>query len=106
MSFFYLAGLLLAIFGLALLDFRHKLALAKNFKQICLVLIAVAFFLTWDYAGISLGIFFRGETPLLSGLLISNELPLEEVFFLVVLSYTALLLLKAFARLEKKRVTK
>ena len=103
MSFLYLLGLLIGIFGLALLDYRHKLAFAKNINHICLIFIAVAFFLVWDYAGISLGIFFRGETPLLSGLLISRELPLEEIFFLILLSYNALLLLKAFTRLDAKR---
>lgn len=103
MSFLYLIGLMLAIAGLALLDYRHKLAFAKNARHICLILISLAFFLTWDYAGISLGIFFRGETQLLTGLLISEELPLEEVFFLILLSYNALLLLKFFTRLESKR---
>ncbi len=98
MSFLYLLGLLVAIGGLALLDFRHKLAFAKNAKHFCLILISVAFFLIWDYAGISLGIFFRGESQLLSGLLLSDELPLEELFFLILLSYNALLLLKLFTR--------
>lgn len=102
-SFLYLLGLVLGILGLALLDYRHKLAFAKNARYFCVILIAVAFFLTWDYAGISLGIFFRGETPLLSGLLISRELPLEEVFFLILLSYNALLLVKAFLRFDSKR---
>lgn len=105
-SFLYLIGLLVAIAGLALLDYRHKLAFAKNARHICLILISLIFFLTWDYAGISLGIFFRGETQLLSGLLISDELPLEEVFFLILLSYNALLLLKVFTRLESKRAKK
>jgi lycopene cyclase domain-containing protein len=105
-SFLYLLGLIFAIAGLALLDFRHKLAFAKNARYICVILFAVSFFLTWDYAGISLGIFFRGETSLLSGALISEELPLEEIFFLILLSYNALLLLKAFARFDKKRVRK
>lgn len=102
MSFLYLLGLLVAVGGLALLDFRHKLAFAKNAKNFCLILISVAFFLIWDYAGISLGIFFRGESQLLSGLLLSNELPLEEFFFLILLSYNALLLLKFFTRLANR----
>ena len=102
-SFLYLLGLVLGILGLALLDYRHKLVFAKKARYFCVILIAVAFFLTWDYAGISLGIFFRGETPLLSGLLISRELPLEEVFFLILLSYNALLLVKAFLRFDSKR---
>jgi lycopene cyclase domain-containing protein len=101
-SFFYLLGLLAAIGGLALLDFRHRLAFAKNAKHIYLILISVAFFLIWDFAGISLGIFFRGETKLLSGVLIAPELPLEELFFLILLSYNALLLLKFFTRVSNR----
>jgi len=97
-SFLYLIGLIAAIFGLALLDFKYKLAFAKNAKYFCLILISVLFFLIWDYAGISLGIFFRGESKLLSGFLLSAELPLEELFFLILLSYNALLLLKFFGR--------
>jgi lycopene cyclase domain-containing protein len=102
-SFLYLLGLLAAIGGLALLDFRHKLAFAKNAKHIYPILISVVFFLIWDYAGISLGIFFRGESKLLSGLLLSNELPLEELFFLILLSYNALLLLQFFTRRSHRR---
>lgn len=103
MSFFYLLGLLAAIGGLALLDFRHRLALAKNVKHFYLILMSVAFFLIWDFAGISLGIFFRGETKMLSGVLIAPELPLEELFFLILLSYNALLLLKFFNRFANRR---
>lgn len=106
MNYLYLMGLLIAILGLALLDYRHKLAFSKSAKYFCVLLVSVAFFLTWDYAGISLGIFFRGQTPLLTGYLLSEELPLEELFFLILLSYNALLLVKAFYRLEEKRNAK
>ena len=106
MSYLYLIGLLAAIFGLALLDYRYKLAFSKSAKYFCVLAFSVAFFLTWDYAGISLGIFFRGETSLLSGYLVSAELPLEEIFFLILLSYNALLLVMAFYRLEKRRESK
>jgi lycopene cyclase domain-containing protein len=61
-------------------------------------LIPVAFFLAWDLAGISSGIFFRGSAAHLTGILLASELPLEEIFFLILLSYSALLLLKAFTR--------
>ncbi len=37
--------------------------------------------------GIGLGIFFRGETQFMTGILIAPELPLEEVFFLTLLCY-------------------
>lgn len=103
LSFIYLGALLFSIAGLALLDFRHKLAVAKTPRYLCLILISVVFFLIWDVAGIQSGIFFRGDAEHMTGLLLSNELPLEEVFFLIVLSYSSLLLLKAFGRREAKR---
>lgn len=53
--------------------------------------IGVFFFLLWDVAGIALGIFFRGDSPFLSGWQLAPELPVEEFFFLIVLCYTALL---------------
>ena len=102
MSFLYLATLLSSIAGLTLLDFSHKLAVAKTKRNAFIILGAVVFFLVWDVVGISLGVFFRGDSPNLTGLLIYEELPVEEIFFLVVLSYTSLLLLKAFERLGKK----
>jgi lycopene cyclase domain-containing protein len=102
-SFIYLAALLISISGLATLDYKFKLAIAKSKRYLCLILIPVVFFLTWDLAGISAGIFFRGNATHLTGILLSTELPLEEIFFLVLLSYSALLLLKAFTRLEKRK---
>ena len=41
----------------------------------------------WDLAGIGLGIFFRGEPGLLTGVQLAPELPLEELFFLALLCY-------------------
>lgn len=102
MSFLYLGALLVSIAGLASLDFKHKLALGKSKAYRCLLIISVAFFLVWDLAGIALGIFFRGNAGHLTGITLSKELPIEEVFFLIVLSYSALLLLKAFGRLVRK----
>ena len=102
-SFFYLAALLVSIAGLATLDFKFKLAIAKSKRYLCLILIPLVFFLTWDLAGISAGIFFRGNASHLTGILLSTELPLEEIFFLILLSYSALLLLKAFTRLGNKK---
>jgi lycopene cyclase domain-containing protein len=102
LSFLYLGALLVSIAGLATLDFKFKLALGKNKSYRCLLIISVAFFLLWDLAGIALGIFFRGDATHLTGITISNELPLEEIFFLIVLSYSALILLKAFGRLVRR----
>lgn len=100
LSYAYLACLLVSILGLAAIDYRHKLAL-PNFPLATLftVLIAVGFFLAWDVAGIANGIFFRGDSPNLSGFLIAPELPLEEVFFLILLSYNTLIF---YALIERK----
>jgi len=101
--FAYLAALVLAITGLYFLDRRHKLAFASSPKAAALsIAIAVGLFLVWDLIGIALGIFFRGDTPHLSGLLLAPELPLEELFFLILLSYNALLVYLGFARWLKK----
>ena len=102
LSFLYLGALLVSIAGLATLDFKYKLALGKNKAYRCLLIISVAFFLIWDLAGIALGIFFRGNAQHLTGITLSKELPVEEIFLLTLLSYSALLLLKAFGRLARK----
>ena len=102
-SFLYLGALLVSNTGLATLDFKYKLAIAKSKNYLCLILIPVAFFLAWDLAGISSGIFFRGNAAHLTGILLSSELPLEEIFFLILLSYSALLLLKASTRLVRRK---
>lgn len=102
MSFLYLAALLFSLAGLTTLDFKFKLALGKNLGYICFILIPTAFFLVWDIAGINNGIFFRGDADHILGIQVYKEMPLEEIFFLILLSYSALLLLKASMRIIDK----
>ncbi|GMA35699.1 lycopene cyclase domain-containing protein [Demequina litorisediminis] len=95
----YLSALLISIGGLATLDWRYRVALfAEPRRTVLTLLIAVAFFLAWDLVGTGLGIFFIGAGPYQSGILIAPEVPLEEVFFLTLLTYQTLLLWRAFAR--------
>ena len=97
-SFLYLLVLIVSILGLIGIDHKHKLALFKSPRaKLVSVGVAVAVFLIWDVIGISLGIFFRGNSPHLSGLLLGPELPLEELFFLILLSYNTLLAYQFFA---------
>lgn len=104
MQFVYLAGLIFSIIGLGLFDWRFKLGFSTNKKAALLAtLLPLAFFLLWDGAGIALGIFFRGETSHLTGLLIAPELPLEELFFLFLLNYTTLTIFIAIKRMLAKR---
>ncbi len=102
-SFLYLAVLVVSILGLVGIDHKHKLALFNNLRAtLASVAIAVAVFLVWDVIGIALGIFFRGNSPHLSGLLLGPELPLEELFFLILVSYNTLLAYQFFAIRRRK----
>lgn len=93
MSLAYLGALLFAILGTGLLDWRHRLAFFGGawVRTLVIIGIAVAFFLTWDVVGIREGIFFRGSGPWMTGILLGPELPLEELFFLILLSYSTLI---------------
>lgn len=88
MSLAYLGALLISIVGMLVLDLRFRLFFARDARRAAIVLAAgVAFFLAWDLAGIGLGVFFRGETPFMSGLQLAPELPVEEVGFLTLLCW-------------------
>jgi lycopene cyclase domain-containing protein len=93
MTFAYLTALVVSLVGLGLIDRRHRLALFAGEVKRTLVTVAigVAFFLYWDVVGIAQGVFFRGAGPYQTGVLIGEELPLEEVFFLALLCYVLLL---------------
>jgi lycopene cyclase domain-containing protein len=93
MSLVYLLALVGAILGTALLDWRHKLALCGGAPGRTLIIIgaSVGFFLLWDVVGIAEGVFFRGSGPWMTGLLLGPELPLEELFFLILLCYSTLI---------------
>jgi lycopene cyclase domain-containing protein len=87
----YLAALAVSLIGLVGLDRRHKLVFFRDWVAGSVsIAVGVAFFLIWDLFGIANGIFFRGETVGLTGLLLAPELPLEEVLFLTLLCYSTL----------------
>ena len=88
MSLLYLAALLIALFGMVMLDRRFHLFFWQDARRAAVVLGAgILFFLVWDLVGVGLGVFFRGETAFMTGLQIAPEIPLEEVFFLALLCY-------------------
>ena len=106
MSFLYLGALVISLVGLGLLDFRHKLAFfgGAGFRSAVILVLSVAFFLVWDVVGIATGVFFRGSGPWMTGVLLGPELPVEEVFFLLVLTYSTLVsYVWAASALEKRR---
>jgi lycopene cyclase domain-containing protein len=103
----YLSGLIFSLVGLGLLDWRFRTAFTVNKKAAAFaILIPTVFFIIWDAAGIAMGIFFRGDTSHLTGILLAPEFPIEELFFLLLLNYTALTLFTTVTRVIKKRSSK
>jgi lycopene cyclase domain-containing protein len=100
----YLVALAIALTGMVMLDRRFALFFWKDARRASFVLVVgVLFFLVWDVAGIGLGIFFRGETNFMTGIQIAPELPLEEVFFLILLCYLTMNAYAAAGNLARRR---
>lgn len=98
----YLAALLFSILGLTLLDRKHRLVFFANAKMAALTTaIGVVFFSIWDAVGIANGIFFKGQNELLIGLEVFHEYPIEEAFFLTLLTYTGQMVMAGWARYSK-----
>ncbi|GAA4629275.1 lycopene cyclase domain-containing protein [Cellulomonas oligotrophica] len=93
MGLVYLTCLLVSLGCMALMDRRWRLFVWRDRRRALVVLaVGVGFFLVWDVVGIATGIFFRGHgSHLMTGVLIGPELPLEEVFFLVLLCWSTML---------------
>ncbi|GGI48467.1 lycopene cyclase domain-containing protein [Agromyces flavus] len=103
-GFAYLAGLLVAIACMALVDARWRLAFWRApVAAAVTVAVGVAFFLAWDAAGILLGVFFRGSSAIVTGIELAPELPLEEPVFLAFLCYLTLVLVLGVERMARAR---
>lgn len=95
----YLFAILVSTAGVALIDWRFRLAFwVARGRTLATVAIGVVFFLAWDAAGILTGVFVKGDSPLYTGVVLAPELPLEEVFFLAFLCYLALVCASAGMR--------
>lgn len=98
-SFVYLIGLLIGITGTMIIDWRYKLAFWFDKRRTLLtVATAVLIFVVWDLLGISLGIFFHGGSRFTLPVRLLPELPLEEIFFLVLLCYCTLVIYNGVLR--------
>ena len=96
----YLAAIFLSAAGVAAIDARWRLAAWRApGRTAAAVGIGTAFLLAWDAVGIATGVFVKGASPLLLGIDIAPQLPLEEPFFLAFLSYLALVVWAGAARL-------
>lgn len=92
-EFYYIIALSLSIAGLATLDRRFQLAFWYDRRKTTNVMaLSILFFVAWDLLGIALGIFFHGGSRYTLPIRIVPEFPVEEILFLFVLNYSALLL--------------
>lgn len=103
MPLLYLVALLISLTGMIVLDRKYQLFFWRDARRASITLsVGVLFFVLWDLAGIGLGIFFRGETAFMTGLVLAPELPLEELFFLTLLCYLTMNVYGAFTRSRKR----
>ena len=104
MGAFYLAALLVSLTGMIVLDRRFRLFFWRDARRAATVLaLGILFFLFWDLVGIGSGVFFRGETPYMTGLQFAPELPIEELFFLALLCYLTMNVVGAAEAVLDKR---
>lgn len=103
----YLIALIISIGCLLLIDSRAKLAFFLSPKRTAAtLLVGVSLFLIWDLVGVTIGIFFEGNSGLLLGLNIYPQVPIEEPVFLFLLCYTILLGYLGASRFGKAKVDK
>lgn len=89
----YLIALLTSLVCMVMVDKRFELFLFRDPLRAAVVLGAgVVFFLAWDLAGISLGIFLHGPGPYMTGVMLAPELPVEELVFLLFLCHLTMVL--------------
>jgi lycopene cyclase domain-containing protein len=95
----YLATLLLALSGMAMVDRRWRLVLWSDPRRAVVVLAAgVVLFLVWDLVAVHQGFYRKGGTSLMTGVEVADEVPVEEVFFVLFLCYVTLVLHRLLAR--------
>lgn len=100
----YLGAILFSLVGMMLIDLKYSLALrVAPVRTTVTVLLGTVFFLAWDLVGIVTGVFLKGESPLFVGVMLAPHLPLEEVFFLLFLSYLAVVMFAVFERRARSR---
>lgn len=97
LEFSYILILSGSIACLLLLDYTYKLAFFCDWvSSVITIFCSILLFTIWDILGIHLGIFFSGQSKYALNMMLFAQFPLEEVFFLFLLSYVTLLLYRLF----------
>lgn len=112
MSWAYTGALCFSLLGMAILDFRHGLfwgaALRSKSAGVWARTAGVHFgvwavFLLWDILGIELDVFFRGDSPYMTGINLAPHLPMEELLFLFFLVWLTINVFVGAAKLAEWR---
>lgn len=97
-NWFYLFALIISISGLMMIDRRWKLAFWKDKKRTAMTIgITMFVFILWDIIGIKMEVFYKGASQYMLPFVIAPDFPVEELFFLFLLSYVTLLVYRGLA---------
>lgn len=97
----YLFILVLSLICLLVVDRRWRLAVFFDSKASLIAIVGVAtLLLGFDIIGINWEIFSTNQAYVSGAYILSKNLPIEELFLLVLISYTTLLIYQAFKRLK------
>ena len=100
----YLLILIILIACIATLDARWRLfVFSQPVPALVTLLAGTGIFLLWDVIAIDQGIFLHRDSPLMTGAMLGDQLPLEEAFFLVFLCYQTMVLVTGFLRWRSSR---
>ncbi|HWK77619.1 lycopene cyclase domain-containing protein [Microbacterium sp.] len=103
MNVVYAASLVISAACLVLLDVRFSLVLRRRpVAGAAALVIGLLFFIAWDAVGIGLGVFRHVDSDWATGLLLAPEFPVEELLFLIFLSYLTLVLLSGWQRWRER----
>ncbi|WP_122816663.1 lycopene cyclase domain-containing protein [Nocardioides pantholopis] len=103
MSLAYLLSILGSTFCMGLVDHRWRLFLfGRPRRALVVVAVGIGYFLVWDLVAIALEIYRRGESAAMTGIEVTPELPLEELFFITFLCYVTMVLHGLFSMLLRR----
>ncbi|HJB62688.1 MAG TPA: lycopene cyclase domain-containing protein [Candidatus Microbacterium pullistercoris] len=104
MSGVYAVCLLVSTACMALLDIRFALVFRRRpVASAVALIVGVVFFAAWDAVGIGLGVFRHLDSRWATGILLAPEFPIEELLFLVFLTYLTLILVSGWKRLRERK---
>ncbi|WP_194421126.1 lycopene cyclase domain-containing protein [Microbacterium abyssi] len=103
MNAVYAASLLVSAACLVLLDVRFALVFRRRpVAATVTMVVGVLFFIAWDAVGIGFGVFRHVDSHWATGLLLAPEFPVEELVFLIFLSYLTLICLSGWQRWRER----